>query len=271
MSKALIGMQLVREFVGTILLTGRIKNQSPVSAVLIAMPECGKTSIMLENAVPNAIAVTDVTGRGLMELCKHKPEVSHIIINDLVPVVAHKHSVKAYTFAVLNSMVEEGIQAVAFPGEIETYQYGKRAILTSLTPQLMQDGRHWWNRTGFSTRLLPFCFDHGQTLSMRIYADIEGKPIPNLNDPKVVPVRIPVAPINVIFPSQFNEIVRNFAVRKAQQLGDPKGYRRLKQYRTVTMAHALLRTWKDAAVTQEDIEFLIRIDPYIDYGRPAIL
>ena len=42
---ALIGMETLREYVETILLTGRVDGCRPVSTFLIAAPEQGKTSL----------------------------------------------------------------------------------------------------------------------------------------------------------------------------------------------------------------------------------
>ena len=85
----LIGMQLIREVVETVILTGRLKEHEPVSLLLVASPESGKTSVVLEKECSGVIALTDVTGRGLQDLCKMKQEVSHMVINDLVSVSEH--------------------------------------------------------------------------------------------------------------------------------------------------------------------------------------
>lgn len=264
----LIGMELVEEFVSTAILSGRLQHESPVSILLIAAPESGKTSIALEKPCKAVMAFTDVTGRGLMEICRLNGDVTHIIINDLVPVMSHRSSVNQYTISVINSMTEEGIQAVAYPKGIEKYDAGKRAIIACLTLDLANDGRAWWNRIGLASRLLPFSFDHPPALQIRIKKLIQDDKRNGHGSAKLEAQKelfVPDGKILVTVPDKLKPEILKLSDFKAKQLGDPKGYRRLKQFTALAKAHALRRSWKLKEVGQEDIEFLHRIDPYISY------
>lgn len=259
----LIGMQLVEEFITTVILSGHLQNEAPVSTVLIATPECGKTSIVLERPCKAVFPVTDATGRGLMEICKMRGEITHIVLNDLVAIMSHKQTVNQYTLSVINAMTEEGIQAVAFPGSIERYEHGKRGIIACTTVDLFVDKRHWWWKIGLASRLLPFGYDHPTPLQLKIKALIESD---NRNGTPAKEIIVPAAKIHVTIPEKHNPEIRKLSDYRSKLLGDPKGYRRLLQYRALAKAHALRRTWKNpVTVTVEDIEFLHRIDAYISY------
>jgi len=244
------------------ILTGRVKNASPVSLVLLAKPECGKTSIVCERSFKTALTLSDCTGRGLVELCKYHPEVSHFIINDLIPIFSHKNTVSSYTLAILNSMTEEGIQAMAWPGKVETFEHGKRAVIACCTLEVMNDKRRAWWKTGLASRLLPFAFDHSQNLEVKIKQMIDTEVVV---DEKLTALRVPDIPVTVEIAPKMTELIRKLADRRSKLLQDPKGYRRLKQYRTMTKAHALTRTWKQATVTEQDVQFLADMDAYVSY------
>lgn len=258
-------MELVREFVETVILTGRVKDYSPVSAFLIAQPESGKTSICLDKSCESVVDVSDATGRGIVEILKYKGELTHLVFNDLTVIGAHKDHVKSYTISMINAMTEEGIRTIAFPGQVETLPEGKRAIIACTTPDLIRDGRNWFNKIGLSTRILPFAFSHPHPLQVKIKDAIDGKIAPPPKQPGVL--NIPKLPILISCKLEFTNQIRKLADTKSRELGDQLGYRRLKQFHALARGHALWRTrkWKGAAVGREDIDFLIRILPHISY------
>jgi hypothetical protein len=258
---------MIREAVETVILTGRLKGHSPVSLLLIASPESGKTSVVLEKDCVGVVAVTDVTGRGLQELCKNKSEISHIVINDLVAVSAHKSSVSKYTMSMINAMTEEGIVATAFPGQFEAYKDGKRGIIASIPTTMAKDGRGWWNKIGLSSRMLPLAFKHSDDLNVRIKGIISGskKPAKTI---AVTPVfQIPAVPIYVPISQGHANQIQRIAETVSMKFKE-EGYRRLKQFRALACAHALLRSWRNPVVTERDIEFLKKLQPFISYTTP---
>lgn len=263
----MIGTQLVREFVSAVLLTGRVmdannEESSPVSVFLIASPEHGKTSIVLETPFPNAVDVSDATGKGIQEILKHSPEVSHIIFNDLTALNAHGKNVRAYTMSMINAMTEEGIRSLAFPGQVEIFKNGKRGIIGCIVPSMIKDRRNWWNKMGLTSRVLPFGYSYSgrQVLDIKASIDMEVK------HKKPNEILIPKELIRVDIKDKETAVIRAIADEKAKELGDDTGIRRLKQFRRLARGSALLRNPKNTVVNQLDIEFLQRIFPYISYS-----
>lgn len=271
----LLGTELVEEFVATVILTGRVKGHKPVSAVLIATPECGKTSIVMQRPCKAAFLLTDVTGKGFQELCKMRPEISHFILNDLVAVMSHRQTVNQYTQSIINSMTEEGIMAVAFPGSVEKFDAGHRAIIACTTVDLFKDTRRWWHKIGLSSRMLPFAFDHDKDLTIRIKQKIKndcmnGNAQQHTSNGKEL--AIPDAKINVAISKHDVDAIEKISDFRAARLEDPKGYRRLHHYLTLSKAHAIYRgNWKNAVVTKLDIDFINRIDKYVSFTETTPL
>jgi hypothetical protein len=254
----LIGVERLLELVQTTILTGRVSDMRPVSLLLIAAPESGKTSIVLQQPCEQVAVLNDVTGRGLQLLCQMKAEISHFVLTDLTTVGAHKSSVARYTMSTLTAITEEGLTATAVGGQIETYQHGRRGIIGCLTASMAKDKRAWWNRIGLASRMLPFSYVHSTPLVIKIKASIDknqrGK------EPEVFIT--PKAPIEVRFGAKETTQIRQLADIKANELKEI-GYRRLKQFRALAAAHSLLR--HKHKVDAQDVQFIESLQPYISY------
>lgn len=267
----LIGVELVSEFVHTGIATGRVAGSAPVSELLIAHPEAGKTSIVAETNHSSSVCIlTDISSQGVYNACR-MPELTHLILNDLTSITAHKASVSKLTVAALNAMTEEGIKRVAVGPLVEDFSArGRKGIIACLTLDLAKDGRSWWNRIGFTTRMLPFCYSHSRGLQVKIKThiidQITGKTVKAARDKKVYypkARRVSIAP-------KFAKQVEAIAEAKSRQLTNENtselGYRRLKQFLALVQGHALLQ--RRNAVNSSDLEFLSAIQPYISYTNP---
>ena len=266
----LIGNELVRELVETVIMTGKLRGSSPVSLLLIATPESGKTSVVLSKPCKNVKPFTDITGRGLQIVLQAKPEITHIVINDMVAVLSHKTSVNKYTMSVLNAITEEGVMSIATPSGIEDFPIGKKGVITSLTTDLVGDSRNWWNKVGFTSRMLPFCYSYPENLVLHIKDSIDHAVTNGKNEKAIREFTIPKNEKSVVYCEEFNKRVRRIADVRSSLI-DEIGLRRLKQYHSLVQAHALLRNHSSAEVTEQDVEFLEEIDLYCSYDKPKAL
>lgn len=272
MPSKLYGIESLSRLISAIILTGRVKGCEPLSAFLIAPPESGKTSIVAEKQCKSVVIFTDVTGGGLLNLCKYHPEVTHIVLNDLTVITGHSKRTGNYFFSILNAMTEEGLQATAFPGAVDVYQgsTGKRAIIGCCTIQLVSDGRHWWNKIGLSSRILPICYQQSSDLILRIQNGIKSESLDGVN-PKTIQknISLQVPEAHVIVKASKTVLDRlHFLSRiKAAEFKEA-GHRRLKQYIALAKGHALLRSWKNAQVTEKDLQFIEEIQSFISYDTP---
>lgn len=250
-------------------MTGRLADHDPVSLLLISAPEMGKTSIVTQKNCKAIRVFSDVTGRGLVEVCKLEPYVSHIVINDMVAIMSHKPTVNRYTQAMLNAITEEGIQALGMPGGIEIIGNGKRGIIACTTAALSKDGRGWWNKIGLTSRMLPCSFSHSRELTIKIKAMIDGEQNgmhPSVNKHRGV-LKIPEKPVHVEFPKKYTEEIRHMADIKSAEFGEV-GYRRLKQIRSLVCGHAILRAKRRPyCVGPPEVEFMNKITKYINYDK----
>lgn len=268
----MIGVELVRELVETVILTGRLKNIEPVSLLLIAAPESGKTSIVLNRKCKAIEAFADITGRGLHNILKERgKEITHIVINDMVAVLSHRQSVNKYTISQLNAYTEEGITALATPAGIERFPVGARGgIIASLTLDLVKDSRCWWNKIGFTSRMLPFCYKYPDDLQIKIKDTIDetrGRKVKKKEQKEFI---VPASHAEVFVSDAMAKQIRRAADNRSEILQED-GKRRLKQYHALAQAHAVYRKRRTPIVDDLDIDFLYRIDGHVSYINPKAL
>src|SRR5260221_2218109 len=138
----LIGVQKLREFVQSLVLTGRLKNAQPVSAMIIAEPERGKTSIVVEKQCEALMVMTDITGKGLQFLCQMNPRTTHFVLNDMGIIGGHFPKTQNFFYTMLIALNEAGIRAIASPDGVETTTAGRRRFIGCITTTQTTDKSH---------------------------------------------------------------------------------------------------------------------------------
>lgn len=262
-----MGVELASEFVNTVVLTGSVENANPVSAMLIANPEQGKTSIVLEKSNDQVVSLTDVTGRGLQFLCQMKPDASHFIVNDMGIIAAHATKTKEFFYGMLLAMTEEGMKSIASPDGVQFIKTGRKGLIGCITSDQANDSRTWWHKRGLARRLIPFHYAYSEALIVKIKNGILNGRHVSFEEPKPA---YPKIAIHVSLDHYLSEKIRQLSDKKASQLGQ-LGISLLLRYLTLAKAHALFRNWKNAKVIEEDVEFLQRIEPYVDWNLPGLL
>jgi len=136
----MIGTELINEFVETIIYTGFLKDDPPQSTMLIASPESGKTSVVSSKQVRSVLICSDMIGSGLLQELSGKPYVRHIIVNDMIAVMAHKPVTNQRTWAVMSALMEEGLGKQIMPGELSRDFGGRRGgFICCIPSELVSD------------------------------------------------------------------------------------------------------------------------------------
>lgn len=260
---AMIGMELVGEFVDSVVHTAFLLRDKPLSAMLIAAPESGKTSVTEGRECQSVISVSDMIGSGLLEKLQEKPNVKHVIINDMVAIMAHKEVTNARTFAIMNMLSEEGLGEIVMPGGLAKNLGGRQVgFICCIPSKLAGDNRRWWNSTGFASRLLPFSYLYSENLLIQIKKTVIVNGVYQ-NDKKALKKdTAPLKRYEVSLSKPHAEAIQVIADEVAKKLGE-QGLRRGKQLRSLVRGHALLFNRKQ--VNQTDLDFLKKIQGHLDF------
>jgi hypothetical protein len=290
----LIGMDFAVEVVQTVLLTGQLADEKPVSLLIIASPESGKTTATRNanisvssdgRAEELAVALTDTTGKGLLNIIREHPNATHVIFNDLAITAGHKSHVVKYLFGIISAMTEEGISRTADPGGVQPYgAEGTKGVIGCITPRLVRDQRFVWNVTGLTTRMLPFFYSQGMDIQLKVrryhagldksdHADSDGC------SSLVIPKKKMKVSLGK-YKEQILELAENVA-RKLSKEGvsrknpdyEELGYRRIIQFRSLAKAHSLLTHPDDEEprVHKADVEFLRKLSRFVSFRRAESL
>jgi hypothetical protein len=258
----LIGTGLINEFIDSIIHTGFLKSDSPQSAMLIATPESGKTSIVEDKSCRSVAVVSDMIGSGILDELAQKSYLRHIVINDMVAVMAHKEVTNQRTFAIMSALTEEGLGRVMMPGGL-AMDFGRRKVgfICCIPFELASDNRRWWNRSGFSSRFIPFNYEYSEALQLDIKRTMIVSGAYETKNGAHRPV-VPTKRFDVAIDEKRSKEIQAFADAVAERMAE-KGIRRGKQLRALLRGHAL--TQKRLAVEVEDMAFLKRLVPHLNY------
>jgi hypothetical protein len=261
----LLGMELIQEVVQSVLFTSQLTTDTPISLMLIAKPESGKTSIVLTESSEEAVICSDLTGGGITQELMNNNKVGHLIINDMVSVMAHKEVVNKRTFAIMNAMTEEGLYKIALPGTGYYDFKGKKVgVICCIPEEMVRDKRRWWNSSGFSSRFLPFAYKYSKSLIVHIKREnLETGAYERRNGHQKIENSTRKHEKHLVLISAEMahkiQIVADHVAKNMEEIG----LRRGKQMRALARGHALLQ--KRKSVSQADIDFLNEASRYMEY------
>jgi len=153
------------------LISPYIKNENPISLMIVAKPESGKTSAMKKYRQNKGIIyVTDCTAYGLTRDVLPKMvsgEIKTIVIPDLLTPLSKATKTRRSFVAFLNNLIEEGIVKVTTYAMIWDRNV-KANVITAVTDQALFDGRHEWAKMGFISRFIVFSYSYNLSTIIEI-------------------------------------------------------------------------------------------------------
>lgn len=235
----------------SIIWTGTLADEKPVSVMLIAEQESAKTEALKYFRGTRTIRyVSDLTSRGLIP---YKNDIKdgklrHLCLLDLVRLLSHGKGVSERTIQTIASLMEEGESETSDAGGREDWgsDFPRIGCMMAITPKFFKAKRGKWRQTGFLTRFVPICFTYSEQTVHDIHDSIaNGGSIPPPH-----PENIPILPYGV----ELNQKHAKTLSRKAEQIGrrmNTYGFRYHKILRSLAKANA--RIAGRGAVNDQDI------------------
>jgi len=253
-------VKVIEKIVSIGIASAYVSNErKPLSLLLLADPECGKTSILTGFDFKKLKCIhvfSDITKLKMTSLLSRieNPEknLRYIIVPDFTRVLSHSKSARNNVISFLNVGIEEGLADL-------TMYYGSSfadvrkfkqplcfGLATAMTKEYMSDARRGWNKIGFLSRLLPVSFKYTKEQADKImehlaYSRDLGKQIKKLPIKKMK-VECSGDHVLKLKPYIDDLIASTFMY----------GFRYTIQFRLMLKAHALLRGAKE--VTRTDVK-----------------
>jgi len=167
----LINIDLLKKMIECTILSAYIKNEKPISLLIVAKAESGKSSAMkLYRQNKGIIYMTDCTAYGLTRDVLPKlvsGEVRTLMIADLLTPLSKSYKTRQSFIAFLNNLIEEGVAKITTYSTIWDKEV-KANVITSVTDEALADGRHEWAKMGFLSRFIMFSYSYSTSTVIKI-------------------------------------------------------------------------------------------------------
>jgi len=245
------------KLVNLAILTGRVKNARPVSMLLIADTETGKTQVLeVFMNLKSIIWANDLSAKIIVDVVAPQAEKgkTHILIPDLLKVLSHQKIVAKNTITMLNSIVEEGLKSVMFYGTQKEFKHPVRCgVIAAITKAAYKARENYWKGIGFVGRCILVSFSYSDATKLKIHEHIRnGFPA------KMIEI-VTGRPTSVEIPAEIATRVQDLAIAETSS---STGFRIHKQLRALVQAQALYRG--DTKVKMEDFEEIRRLSKFMN-------
>jgi len=257
----MVKMEPLQKMIECVLISPYIKGEKPLSLLIIAKPESGKTSIMKTYRQNKGIIyVTDCTAYGLTRDVLPKMvsgEIKTIMIPDLLTPLSKATKTRRSFIAFLNNLIEEGIAKVTTYAMVWNRPV-KANVITAVTDQALRDGRHEWAKMGFLSRFIVFSYSYNLSTVMQILERYSqhGLEISNTK------IKLPKNPKNIRLPDQIADQLNPIAMQIGQQY-EVYGIRAKINLRTLLKCLAYRN--KSSEVTEREYEEFLELADHMNF------
>jgi len=254
----MIKVDELKELVKTILYTGYISGEKPLSVMFVGKIGTGKSEILNSFKLNDNIAFfTDVTYMGLIKLLSENKEIRHIAIPDFLKITMKKKSTTDNIISCFNAGIEEGIDKISMMGQSFDFKNKQFGLITATTKTSYEQHQKTWRSMGFLSRMLLISFDYTDKTIENIFEYIFNREYLKSHKDKL---ELPYKNLEV-----------EISPKLAEKLRDKEtDFRRQKQLQTLAMARAIMNGRKDFKVNQEDINQINNFKRFINLNYTKI-
>lgn len=167
----LIKIEPLKKMIECALISPYIKNEKPISLLIVAKAESGKSSVMKQYRENQGVAyLTDCTAYGITRDILPKivsGEIKTLMIPDLITPLSKQTKTRQSFIAFLNNLIEEGVAKIATYSTVWNKDVKANAI-TAVTDEALRDARHSWAKMGFLSRFIVFSYSYSISNVTRI-------------------------------------------------------------------------------------------------------
>jgi hypothetical protein len=159
----LIDVEPLKKIIECCLISPYIKNERPISLLIIAKAESGKTSAMkMYRENKGVIYLTDCTAYGITRDILPKivsGEIKTIMIPDLITPLSKSTKTRQSFASFLNNLIEEGVAKMTTYATVWNKDCNAN-VITAVTDEELRDARHNWAKIGFLSRFIMFSYSY---------------------------------------------------------------------------------------------------------------
>ena len=161
-SNGLYHIEPIQEIIETVLYTGCLREENPVSIIIVGPSGIGK-SMMLSRYQNEALHHTDsISSQGLFDIAKkdEKGKVRFLLIPDMNPTLSRRASTVQSTIANLLSFTADGTVRVDDGRNEKSCSHAPIGLITAATEDIYNKNAKKWFALGLRRRILPIFFKY---------------------------------------------------------------------------------------------------------------
>lgn len=269
----MIKIDEIKMIVRKAIFSGYLKDEKPLSLLISALPESGKTTV-LEGfyRTDGLLLVSDATAYGIIKETNDLKDIQngsikHIIIPDLIAPLSKRPETSKTFVAFMNALIEEGIVNISsYAVKITKQKVPARCgLITAITPEYLNDQRHGWLKMGFLSRMLPVSYSYSQSTVREIFDYIMRE---EHLESDLEKLELPVRNVEVTLDEEYAKSIFPFVSASVLKAEGLYGFRLQRQAQTLLKASALEQGRTE--VTKEDVHTVINVLDYVNLEYRAI-
>ncbi|MFQ6118286.1 MAG: hypothetical protein ACE5KE_00200 [Methanosarcinales archaeon] len=264
----LVKVDDIIKLINLVLISGKIKGERPLSAILISNIETGKSEILSHFMDFNGVIWANDLSRKIL-FDSIVPEVekgskTHIVCPDFLNYLAHHKDTVKGTMMGLNAFIEEGLKDIRFYGTERHYsKVVIGGIVFAITKEEYNFRKKYWKNIGFLSRCIPITYSYSKDTIYEIHNYISN----GFKSKKITLVVPPKRQVNIKFTSKSEqELVKMIALGKKKRY--ETGFRLHKHLRTLAKCIAYYNGSRKVNIA--DIDEMRRLLDYINFDYKEI-
>lgn len=269
----MIQVEEIEEILKLTLLSAYLKDEQPLSLIIAASPESGKTCLLSKQYRAEGVMVfSDATAFGIIKATDNlkdieKGDIRHIIIPDLVTPLTKRYETSNTFIAFLNALIEEGLVSIStYATSIPSREIPvKCGLITAVTPEYLEDRRHGWMGMGFLSRMLPVSYAYSDESKEMIFDFIQSQ---NHLNTILSSLNLPPRDATIELNEGFAAALTPYVKEIVKPIKGLYGFRLQRQLQTLLKASAFSNNRDE--VNSDDIEKIVSILKYVNFDYKEI-
>ena len=260
----------LREIISLAIASAYVKNEKPVSLLILAKPESGKTKTLKEFSINNGLCwLSDVTYTGLINILDRikAGSIKTLLIPDMLKVFGKSINTRTNFLTLLNELIEEGVKEInTYEHNIDYGEFLRCNVIAAITSTDFFRSRRIMGGIGFLSRIIPFSYSYSIEDINKIFHSLMTN---GSNDIEFQKHKLPKNPKNISISKNLCEKIKSeitlFVVErfKTKVSQDIYGFRLQINLQTLAKASALLRGASKVSV--KDVNRLIKLSRWMNY------
>lgn len=167
----MISLVEITEIVGLALWSAYVQGERPLSVLLSAPVEAGKTELVMQyNKNDGILYISGFTPTGFMNTYSSElvhGSIRHVLVPDLLSGLAKQYYVRQGLITFLNSLTEEGVASYhTMFVDLNIQSPHPIGLVGGVTKEMLMESRIEWAKVGFLSRMLPVTWNYkGDTVT----------------------------------------------------------------------------------------------------------